>query len=193
MSLRQMQRFTAGKGWAMLDYAAILSACAQKDRDALRRLYDDEAGRMISVAQRIVRRRELAEEVVQDTFVQIWRRAATFNPELGSGRSWIYAIMRNRALNLIRDGSREDLLDEGSLDSAREQLADIEDAFGRLAENSALRRCLEMLGTQKRTAILMAYVSGYTHGEIAASLSAPVGTIKSWIRRGLLALRECMA
>lgn len=177
----------------MLDHAGLLAACAQGDRAALKQLYDAEAGRMIGVAQRIVRRRELAEEVVQETFVQIWRKAATFNAEFGSARGWIYTILRNRALNLIRDGAREDLVDADTLDRVRDQSAEIGDAFETLSASSALRRCLEALEAEKRESLLLSYVSGYSHGEIAALLRVPVGTAKSWVRRGLLALRDCMA
>lgn len=176
----------------MFDYAAALTACAQKDKGALKRLYEEEAGRMISVSQRIVRRRELAEDVVHETFIQIWRKADSFDPALGSGRSWIYTILRNRSLNLIRDGGREDLATEDWLDRAREQETDVEDAFSRLSANSALRRCLELLDEEKRNSVLLSYVSGYTHGEVAAHLGVPLGTAKSWIRRALLALRDCM-
>jgi RNA polymerase sigma-70 factor (ECF subfamily) len=177
----------------MFDYAETLSACARGDREALKRLYDEEAGRMISVAQRIVRRRELAEEVVQDAFVQIWRKADSYKAELGSPRGWIYTIVRNRALNLIRDGAREDLVEAETLDRVREEGAEIQDAFERLSEDSALRRCLEALEREKRDSILLSYVAGYSHGEIAALLHIPLGTAKSWVRRGLLALRDCLA
>lgn len=176
----------------MFDYAGTLRACAQGDRAALRRLYEEEAGRMIAVAQRILRRRELAEEAVQDAFVQIWRKASSYNGDLGSARSWIYAIVRNRSLNIIRDGAREDLVDSETLHDATDRGADIEDAFQRLSQNSALRRCLEALEMEKRKSLLLSYVAGYSHGEIAALLRVPVGTAKSWVRRGLLALRDCM-
>src|SRR5262245_8047780 len=111
---------------SMFDYAGALSGCARGDRDALKRLYDEEAGRMISVAQRIVRRRELAEEVVQDAFVQIWRKADTYKSELGAARGWIYTIVRNRALNLIRDGAREDLVEAETLDRVRDEAVEIQ-------------------------------------------------------------------
>jgi RNA polymerase sigma-70 factor (ECF subfamily) len=177
----------------MFDYAGTLNACARGDRAALRRLYDEEAGRMIAVAQRIVRRRDLAEEVVQDAFIQIWRKADSYNAEIGSARSWIYTIVRNRSLNLIRDGAREDLVDAETLDRVRDQDSEITDAFERLSKSSALRRCLETLEPEKRKSLLLSYVAGYSHGEIAAHLRVPLGTVKSWVRRGLLALRDCMA
>lgn len=177
----------------MFDYAAALDRCARGDRTALKALYDEEAGRLISVARRIVRRRELAEEVVQEAFIQVWSKARNFDPRLGSARGWIYTIVRNRALNVIRDGGREDLVDTESLSAMRDGDSPLDDAFDRLSTNSLLRRCLEGLDREKRHSLLLAYVSGYSHGEIAGQLGVPVGTAKSWVRRGLLALRECMA
>ncbi|MDX2289488.1 MAG: sigma-70 family RNA polymerase sigma factor [Hyphomicrobiaceae bacterium] len=176
-----------------LDYVAALEGCARGEKQALRQLYDAEAGRLIAVAQRIVRRRELAEEVVQDAFIQVWRKAATFDPALGSARGWIYAIVRNRALNVVRDGSREDLVDADTLDAAREGQGVVADAYEKLGQGSRLRDCLEVIDKEKRESVLLAYVAGYTHGEIAGQLGVPLGTAKSWVRRGLAALKDCMA
>lgn len=177
---------------AEFDYVTALAACARQDRNALRELYDVEAGRLISVAQRIVRRREIAEEVVQETFVQIWRFAHTFDADTGSARAWIYTIVRNKALNVIRDGRREDLVGQDRLDATRDAGQETLDAFDRLATDSLLRRCLEAIDDEKRDSILLSYVAGYSHGEIAGLMGVPVGTAKSWVRRGLLALKECM-
>ena len=144
------------------DYAEAIGRCASGDRAALEDLFAVEAGRLLAVAKRFLHRRDLAEEAVQDAFIQIWRKAGTFDPALGSGRGWIYAIVRNRAINMLRDESR-------------------------------LRRCLEGLDAEKRSSILMSYVAGYSHGEIAGRLAVPLGTAKAWVRRGLAALRECMS
>ncbi len=177
----------------MFDYSGMLSGCARGDRGALRALFEQEAGRLIAVAQRIVRRREIAEEVVQDAFVQIWQNASSFDPSVGSARGWIYTIVRNRSLNVIRDSRREDLLDSDALEAARESHSVISDAFERLAESSRLRKCLEVIEKEKRESLLLSYVAGYSHGEIAGLLGVPLGTAKSWVKRGLQALRECMA
>ncbi len=176
-----------------LDYVAALQGCARGDQQALRQLFEAEAGRLIAVAQRIVRRRELAEEVVQESFIQIWRKAATYDPALGSARGWIYAIVRNRALNVIRDGAREDLVDAETLDAKVDGQATVADALDRLAVGSRLKDCLEEIDKDKRESVLLAYVAGYTHGEIAGRLGVPLGTAKSWVRRGLAALKDCMA
>lgn len=174
------------------DHAAALAGCARGDGTALRALYDREAPSMIGVAFRIVRRRDLAEEVVHDAFLQIWRKAGQFDPLLGSGRTWIYAIVRNRALNVIRDRSREDLVEAGELEALADQ-DDHEDLLSRLPERDALRLCLDRLDRPRRASIVLAYVGGFSHGEIAGRLGVPLGTVKAWIRRSLIVLRECLA
>ena len=83
-----------------------LAACAGGDKNALRRIYDQECPRMIGVAQRMLKRRALAEEAVQDSFILIWRHAARFDSKRGSGLTWIYAILRNRSLSILRDERR---------------------------------------------------------------------------------------
>ena len=175
--------------------SAALSACARGDRAALRTIFDSEAPRLVAVAERIVRRRDLAEDVVQEAFVQIWTKAHQYQPDRGSSRGWIHAIVRNRALNMLRDGKREDLVDETRLQALHDsdQLDRIMASFHQLDRDSRLHECLGAFDETRRRGILMAYVAGYTHGEIAGRLKIPLGTAKSWIRRGLTSLRECMA
>src|ERR1700742_4823065 len=86
--------------------AAALARCAAGERAALRVIYDIEAGRMVGVARRMLRRQDLAEEAVQDTFMRVWRSARTFDPAKGAARSWLYAILRNCALSILRDEGR---------------------------------------------------------------------------------------
>lgn len=178
----------------MLDHAQLLMRCAKGDRTALKTLFEAEADRLIGVAERILRRRELAEEAVQDGFIRIWRSAHQYAPDRGSARGWIYAIVRNRALNMLRDGRREAAMDDAELDALRERGdgQEVEDVLARLGHRSRLRHCLEALDETKRRSILMAYIFGHTHGEIAGRLGVPLGTAKAWVRRGLSALRECM-
>ncbi|WP_424931445.1 sigma-70 family RNA polymerase sigma factor [Amaricoccus macauensis] len=173
------------------DYAGKLQACARGDEGALRDLFDHEGPKLTGVAMRILHRRDLAEEAVQDGFVRIWKNAATFDPALGSGRGWIYAIIRYRALNLLRDRSREDAVDPSDLDRMREQT--IEEAGTDLDSEGLLRHCLDALDQRPRKAILLTYVLGMTHGEVAGRMHVPLGTAKAWIRRALAALRECMS
>ena len=175
--------------------ASALEACARGDREGLRRIYDAEAPRLLTIAHRILRRRDLAEEIVQDSFIQIWRKAGQYSRERGSARGWIFAIVRNRSLNLLRDSRREEFADVEVLDAMHdtEHRSLAADVFADLDAASRLRDCLAQLDETKRTSIIMAYLSGSTHGEIAGRLRVPLGTAKAWIRRGLSALRECMA
>ena len=175
------------------DLDKALAACAKGDRTALRSIYDREAGRLIALAERIVRRRELAEEVVQEAFILIWTRAHQYSSDRGSAHGWIYAIVRNRALNLLRDGKREYTVEDVEALRESEQVDEIMATWQKLDRNSRLYECLAALDETKRRGILMAYVGGYSHGEIAGRLRIPLGTAKSWIRRALSALRGCMA
>lgn len=175
------------------EVTAIIRACAAGDRAALRRLFETEAPRMIGVAERMLRRRALAEEAMQDAFVQVWRKSAAFDPGLGSGRSWLYAILRNRCLNILRDENRTDLMGEDRRPEEASDEDDPEAAVLKLGEASRLRACLERLEPARRQAIVLAYAQGLSHGELAGRLGIPLGTIKSWIRRAMLSLKECMA
>ncbi len=166
--------------------AAALARCAGGDRSALRVIYEIEGARMVGVARRMLRRQDLAEEAVQDTFLRIWRACRTYDSQKGGGRTWIYAILRNCALSILRDESRFTADEEPIEDSAAHA------AVARLPEASALRRCLERLEAPRRSVVVLAYVHGLSHGELAGKLGVPLGTVKSWVRRSLISLQECM-
>jgi len=168
--------------------AAALARCAAGERAAMRVIYDIEAGRMVGVARRILRRQDLAEEAVQDAFMRMWRAARSFDPARGSARTWLYAILRNSAISILRDEGRFGSDEEFSEDIAPAT----ENALARLPETSALRRCLEQLDAQRRTVVVLAYVHGLSHCELAGKLGVPLGTVKSWVRRSLISLQECM-
>lgn len=165
--------------------SAALARCAVGDRSALQIIYDSEAARMTGVARRILFRQDLAEEAVHDAFVRIWRGAAGFDPLHGSAVGWLYAITRNRALSIYRNEHRYD---------HSENIPEVapEDAIARLPESSALRKCLEQIERPRRDAVVLAYAHGMSHGELAGRLKVPLGTVKSWVRRSLTSLQECM-
>ncbi len=170
-----------------------LRRCASGDRAALQTIYDAEAPRMLGVALRLLRRRSLAEEAMHDAFLQIWQRAGSFDPARGEARTWIYAVLRNRALNILRGETRTDLVENFEPMGLASEDESPEAITMRLSDTSALKRCLELLDPPRRQAILLAYVHGLSHGELAGRLGVPLGTMKSRIRRSLLALQECMA
>lgn len=166
--------------------AAALARCASGDRAALQMIYASEAPKMIGIARRILFRTDLAEEAVHDAFLRIWRSAASFDPHRGSARGWLYAVVRNRALSIHRNEHRYDASDESALD------IDCETTVMRMPETSALRRCLERIDRPRRDVVVLAYVHGMSHGELAGRLKVPLGTVKSWVRRSLFSLQECM-
>jgi RNA polymerase sigma-70 factor (ECF subfamily) len=172
----------------VFDYEACLLACARGDQRALRRLYEQDSSHLLGVALRIVRDRALAEDIVHDAFIKIWRGAGSFDPERGSARGWVFSVTRHLALNVVRNHYRE-----VPLGDEHEHVAAPTDAFEFSARSGQIYTCLEQLDPARRTCILHAYVDGYSHSEIASRLDTPLGTVKAWIKRSLAALRECMA
>lgn len=174
------------------ELARLLASAADGDRSAFARLYEATAPKLYGVALRILRRSDLAEEAVQDAYVRIWRKASDFDPARASAIAWMSAITRNRALDVAR------LKREVSLDDAPDQADVAFDAPGPEAEaelSDELRRlaaCLGELDEERRSAVLLAYRSGWTREELAARFERPVATIKTWLRRSLMSLRSCL-
>src|SRR5207248_8116457 len=148
-----------------------------------------EAKQLRAVAHRILRNREPAEDVIHDAFVQILRDARDFDPQRGSARAWIYTIVRNTALKRLRRRDRELAVDPHSLSAMQEAKQPI-DPPPTAADYADLARCLDALAPPRRASLILAVIDGHTHAEIAAYLGVPLGTVKSWIRRELVALRE---
>lgn len=175
------------------DCNRLMVQVASGDREALAKLFHIDAGRLIAIARRILRRPELAEDAVQEAFVSVWRNSAKFDPDRGSARAWMTTIVRNRALNLLRDSSRLEFMPLEKMVEFSERFEIAEQAYKSLAEHDALKGCLDGLEPERRKSILLSYVVGYSHGEIAAEMKVPLGTIKAWIRRSVLALQECLS
>jgi len=170
----------------------LLQATANGDKAAFRAVYAATSAKLFAVAVRILKRADLAEDVMQDAYLKIWGAAPNYSPQLGSPVGWMVAITRNRAIDVLRKRV------EVRLDSENEQLEQADDAPDphQLAEQSnelkALLGCMDNLSPQQRQCLLMAYYYGYTHEEIAVKMKKPVGTIKSWIRRSLARVQECL-
>lgn len=170
----------------------LVGRIARGGRAAFSTLYDETAPRLFGIAQRILQQRELAEDVVQDSFVTAWERAHEFDPVRGSVMSWLTAIVRHRAIDQLRhraicsDAAAETDAVLQELVSAETERAD------RGADLAALQRCLDELDAQARKLVVMNYVYGFTHQELAAQLRSPMGTVKSRIRRSLERLQTCL-
>lgn len=172
------------------DLETLLGRCAEGDKLAFRKLYDLASPRLYAVALRITRQPSLAADAVHDAFLQVWQRAGRFDISRGNAKSWLISLARYRALDLIRRTGREVLGGEQP-----ERIDEEPDQLERLTarrEGAALHRCLETLELDKRQLVMLAFLDGLTHAELAARIHAPLGTVKSWIRRGLQDLRRCL-
>ena len=175
------------------DYESTLEACARGERPALRALYDRESSWLLGVALRIVRDRDVAHDVLHDAFLQIWQRATSYQRELGSARGWVYTVVRHRALDIARRAGRETAVGDDIEAYADGHASSQAASASPSVDADALNRCLEGLDERKRECVIYAFVDGYTHEQISKRLATPVGTVKSWIRRGLIALKECLS
>jgi RNA polymerase sigma-70 factor (ECF subfamily) len=196
----------------MLDEAELkrlllaVAARADEATPAFERLYRASAPVLLGIALRIVRRREVADEVLHDAFTRVWHGAAQFDPH-GTAIGWLTTIVRNRAIDVMashevaRVDSYHDVrgseLDDNP-EAALDRLFDWSAAEGedeRLDSNRAqafLRRCLGELQAAERQSLVLAYEHGLSHGDLAAHLGKPLGTVKTWVRRGMDNLRKCV-
>ncbi len=170
--------------------ALWLAAVAAGDRDALAVLYGQTSSRLMGLLLRMLRRRELAEEVLHDVYLRVWQRARYFDAAKGSAMGWLAVIARNAALDHLRRHRREVV---GIEDAG---IVPEEDAAPDLASASATRRllqaCLDLLEPEPRRCVLLAYQGGLSYDQLAAQTGRPVGTVKSWVRRSLMRLRQCL-
>ena len=174
------------------------AARGEGSAEAFEALYKACAPLLFGIAQRIVRRRELAEEVLHDAFTRIWSAAGRFDPLAEQPVAWMAAIVRNRALDLMasHDVSRVDSYDltedASALDRLFEWAPPAEDAVDAGRSVRWLRDCLGELRAVERQALVLAYDRGMSHRDLAAHLAQPLGTVKTWVRRGLANLRACV-
>jgi len=171
----------------------LLRRIASGDRLALAEFYDQIAGPLFSTATRILGDAHEAEEVVQDVFVQIWEKAATFDAALGSPFTWAMRITRNRSIDRLRSRQRRTKL-AAQFQENFEITAGGENAAAELGEEAVgqIRSTVGNLPADQRRVIELAFFSGLTHVEIAETLGEPLGTVKARIRRGMLKLRESL-
>lgn len=178
----------------------LTAARDEGSAEAFERLYRACAPLLLGVAQRVVGRRELAEEVLHDGFTAIWRSVETFDPLSAQPLAWMVAIVRNRAIDVraSHDVSRVDSYHEvdgdpeGTLDRLFDWSPGEDDAEDRRRAAKWLRDCLGKLKAVERQALVLAYEHGLSHGDLAAHLQKPLGTVKTWVRRGMENLRECV-
>lgn len=173
------------------EVADLLEQVASGDQQAFGVLYDRTSAKLFAVARGILGNEQLAEDCIQETYLRIWRKADTFDPSKGKPMTWLITIARYRALSMRRRKGRLVLVDSDEL----EPLMDATDRPNEERTQSdrlALDACLGTLEDRQTRLIRDAYLYGYTHPELAARATMPVGTVKSLLRRGLLKLKECL-
>lgn len=173
--------------------AARIRRIVEQDETALAELYDALCGRVYACALRITRQVAAAEEVMQDTFWQVWRQAPRFDPQRGTAPTWVLAIARSRALDHVRRLQRDRLhAHELAQTDADPMDDDPQDLLAGLQIDARLHQLLARLDPLKRQLVALAYYRGLTHDEIALHTGMPLGTVKSLLRRTLMALRDAL-
>lgn len=179
-----------------------LARVALGDRAAFRTLYELSSAHLLGVILRITQDRAQAEELLQDVFVKIWGAAASFDAQRAQAMTWMTSIARNRAIDSLRRRQTEpqplrapagaDDEDEDMLDRIASEDAGPLDLLGQAVQARAVRSCMGGLNGEQQQSLALAFYDGLTHSEVAQHLGQPLGTVKSWLRRGLQALRSCL-
>jgi RNA polymerase sigma-70 factor (ECF subfamily) len=180
------------------ELTVLLEATARGDERAFAALYRACSPHLYGLLLRMLQRRDWAEEALQDCFIKIWQKAETYERGKGAPLTWLMTVARYRALDLLRMRRPEVEMpeDEDGQEISSLIFADeTQDPEARASEGQGIERmrlCLQDLPREQREAVLLAYYEGYTHQELAVAMRAPLGTVKSWVRRGLARLRECL-
>lgn len=170
----------------------LLAAVAKGDEAAFARLYAATRAKLYGVVVRILRRQDLTDEVIQETYLKIWRSAGQFDPLRAAPVSWMVAIARNRAIDVIRR-RKEASIDEEP--QAMEVASEAPDPLARRELSEELQRllaCIGQLPPERQRMVLLAYYNGWSRERLSAEFDTPVNTIKTWLRRSLLDVRECV-
>ncbi len=177
----------------------LIARCTLRDQGALKRLYDRVGGYLMAVAFRIVKSDEVANEVLQEAFIQIWQNAASYRPEVAKPLTWMTSILRYRALDRLDKEMRH----HTRITSAEEHgdlLASLADndsptpeaALHTTRMNSHITECLAGLSDNMQASLKLAYLEGFSREEIAAKFNTNANTVKSWLRRGAERLKRCL-
>ncbi len=174
------------------ELSSLLASVARRDEAAFERLYEATSAKLYGVVLRILKRQDLTEEVIQDAYVKIWNSAGQFNPGLSSPITWMVSIARNRAIDVVRKRSEISIEEEpGAMDVA----SDTPDPLARKDMSEELQRILECVGQlepQRQRLVLLAYYNGWSREQLSRKFDAPLNTIKTWLRRSMVEIRECL-
>lgn len=177
---------------------ALIDRVAQADESALRELYELTSSKLYGVAVRVVTNRSWAEDVLQEAFINIWRIAGDYKASLSPPMAWMCLIVRSRGLDFLRRRTSERAdaaleLDDVMAETVEGDSPNPMDTALASEQAWALHQCLSQLDNKQREVVSLAYMRDLSHGELAEQLKLPLGTVKTWIRRGLEQLRGCMS
>jgi len=165
---------------------------ADGKQEALQDVYDLTSAKLLGVIIQIVRDRDAAEDVLQDTYIKVWSRAGRFDRTRASPITWLCAIARNSAIDAVRKSGRRGEVGDAALPDIGDDTPSVDKMLCDVEESGRLKDCLDELQHDHRRCIRMAFFRGFSHSELAARLKVPLGTMKSWIRRGLVSLKGCL-
>jgi RNA polymerase sigma-70 factor (ECF subfamily) len=173
--------------------ATLLSQCGLGNRAAFKALYESTNSKLFAVSLRIVRERHIAEEVLQDAFVNIWNNASRYAVQQSAPLTWMTAIVRNRSLDIVRR-PRVEVADEDDWYALNmeDESSGPDKLLAESRDRARVERCLETLDAEQKQSIALAFYQGLSHSEVADHLKRPLGTVKTHIRRGLLKLKGCL-
>lgn len=174
------------------EVSRLLLRTAKNDRQSFSELYRQTSPRLLGVCVRMLREPREAEEVLQEVYVTVWQRARTFDPARSSALTWLMALTRNKAIDRLRQRPAATVNDGFALESLADEKPTPATSAEAGQEYERLRKCLEALESHQRLSIQEAFFSGMTYSALATRTNVPLGTLKSWIRRGLLQLRACL-
>ncbi len=174
------------------EVTALLRRVAEGDRLAFEQLYSATSPKLYGVIWRILKRRDLADEITQEVYVKIWQRADEFDPARSSPITWMVTISRNRALDEVRRRQVTTVFDEAATTNARDPGPSAMDVLEQSEDLRKLYACLDGLEQERREAVKLAYLDGFSRQDLADRFGHPVGTIKTWLHRSLKQLKDCL-
>ena len=186
-----------------VELSGLLSRAGLGDRAAFATLYERTSAHLLGVVLRIQRDRALAEDILQEVYVNVWRAAQSFDAAQSQPLTWLTSVARNRAIDSLRRAHAQPLLKTHLTTTNDDEETDVYDTvaddapgpldlLSRASDARALGRCMEGLNPQQRQSVALAFFDGLSHAEVAQNMRQPLGTVKSWVRRALQSLKSCL-